>query len=186
MKINLPTLRPAANGKRPVSPPVAAPLPAGGPVGAAPATVPDDFWQVDEDEVFQPTDDTFYQMSVDVFFNARHFVSFQGEPGPEHPHSYRLQATCRTQGLVRDDHMVMGFQFLRQAMTRVVHAYNNQLLNRLPPFKHLQPTTEVLAVIIFQQLDRLLADLGVVLMTITVWESPTESITYGRNRQAPA
>jgi 6-pyruvoyltetrahydropterin/6-carboxytetrahydropterin synthase len=122
-------------------------------------------------------------MSVDVFFNARHFVSFGGEAGPEHTHSYRLQAACRTQGLAREEQVVIGFRSLRQSMTQVVNAYNNQLLNRLPPFKHLQPTTEVLAAILFRQLDRLLIDLGLVLMTITVWESPTESITYGRNSE---
>lgn len=151
--------------------------------GAPKNIVPADFWDIDDADVFQLSDTTFYQMSVDVFFNARHFVSFRGESGPEHTHSYRLQATCRTQGLERDDHVVIGFQFLRQSMTQVVNAYNNQLLNRLPPFKNLQPTTEVLAAVLFRQLDRLLIDLGLVLMTITVWESPTESITYGRNSE---
>lgn len=142
--------------------------------------VPEEFWRFDEAEVIQRSEDVFYQMSVDVFFNARHYVSFQGNPGPEHSHSYRLQANCRTQGLAGEDHMVIGFQFLRQTMIQVVNAYNNQLLNRLPPFKNLQPTTEVLAAILFRQLDRLLIELGLVLISITVWESPTEAITYGR------
>ncbi len=152
--------------------------------GEAENAVPDEFWRIDEAEVIQLSENTFYQMSVDVFFNARHYVSFQGNPGPEHAHSYRLQATCRTQGLAREDHMVIGFQFLRQTMIQVVNAYNNRLLNRLPPFKNIQPTTEVLAAILFRQLDRLLIDLGLVLISITVWESPTEAITYGRNSDA--
>jgi 6-pyruvoyl-tetrahydropterin synthase len=155
--------------------------------GRAPAVAetPDDFWSIDEEALFHAGEDTYYQISTDVFFNARHFVSFGGRAGPEHTHSYRLQATCRTQGLDREEQVVVGYHYLRQKMTLVVNAYNNQLLNALPPFNHLQPTTEVLAGILFQQLDRLLVDRDLMLISVTVWESPTEAITYGRTGYGP-
>lgn len=149
------------------------------------ATTPHDFWDVNEEALFRPSGDTYYQISTDVFFNARHFVSFGGRAGPEHTHSFRLQATCQTQGLDRDDQVVIGYHILRQKTTLVANAYNNQLLNSLPPFRQLQPTTEVLAAILFQQIDRLLVDLGLALISVTLWESPTEAITYGRHGRGP-
>jgi 6-pyruvoyltetrahydropterin/6-carboxytetrahydropterin synthase len=142
---------------------------------------PADFWAIDERALFHPRDDTFFQISTDVFFNARHFVVFGNRQGPEHTHSFRLQATCRSQGLDREEQVVVGYHHLRQRMTQVVNAYNGQLLNELPPFRRLQPTTEVLTAVLFQQLDRLLLDLGLVLMSITVWESPTEAISFSRH-----
>jgi 6-pyruvoyl-tetrahydropterin synthase len=148
---------------------------------AADSALPEDFWRIDEAAALRLSERTFYQVSLDVFFNARHAVTFQGRAGPEHAHSYRLQATCRVQGLAREDPVVVGYEFLRQKMTRVVSAYNNQLLNALPPFQTLQPTTEILAAVLFRQLDRLLLELGLVLTSITIWESPTEAITYSRD-----
>jgi 6-pyruvoyltetrahydropterin/6-carboxytetrahydropterin synthase len=145
------------------------------------SAIPDDFWYIDEEAVLRPSESTFYQMSIDVFFNARHYVIFQGLLGPEHAHSYRLQATCRSQALAHKDQVVIGYQFLRQKMVQLVNAYNNQVLNDLPPFKNLQPTTENLTAILFQQLDRLLQEFELGLISITVWESPTEAITYTRD-----
>ncbi len=167
-------------------PPRTTPSAAGNAHALEAATTPDDFWTIDEEALFHPSGDTYYQISTDVFFNARHSVSFSGRAGPEHTHSFRLQATCQTQGLDREDQVVIGYHILRQKTTLVANAYNNHLLNTLPPFRQLQPTTEVLTAILFQQIDRLLADLGLALMSVTLWESPTEAITYGRHGRGPA
>jgi 6-pyruvoyltetrahydropterin/6-carboxytetrahydropterin synthase len=59
----------------------------------------------------------------------------------------------------------------------VASAYNNQFLNELPPFQRIQPTTENLTAVVFQQLTRTLQDLPVELVSVTVWDSPTEAIT---------
>ena len=75
---------------------------------------------------------------------------------------------------------MVGFSVIYDRMNQMVKAYNNQLLNDLPPFCRLRPTTENLAAILFQQLDRRLQDLPVELTGVTLWESPTKAITYQR------
>ena len=141
-------------------------------------SVPEGFWDVDIERILQAPEGFVYEITLDMFFNARHFVVMNGVPGEVHTHSYRLQVRCRSRQLEQDSHVVVGYTAIRERMKQVVSAYNNQLLNDLPPFQRLQPTTENLAAVLFQQLERLLADLPVELVGVTVWESPTESVAF--------
>jgi 6-pyruvoyltetrahydropterin/6-carboxytetrahydropterin synthase len=143
-------------------------------------TLREDFWLIDEEAVLNPPLDQCYKMAIDIFFNARHFVREEEGAGGEHAHSYRLQVHCQSQSLSTKDHSVVGFSVVYNHMNLVVRAYNNCLLNDLPPFRQLRPTTENLAAILFQQLERQLLDLPVDLTGVTLWESPTKAITYQR------
>jgi 6-pyruvoyl-tetrahydropterin synthase len=145
---------------------------------APPSTeTPDDFWQIDEAAVLHPPDGLIYELSMDLFFNATHSVIIEGQAGPLHTHSYRLQVRCRSGALTSQNHVVVTYQVLRQRVRLVTAAYNNQVLNDLAPFRNLQTTTENLTAVIHQQLSRLLEDLPVELRQITIWESPTEAVT---------
>ncbi|KPL88631.1 hypothetical protein SE16_07810 [Ardenticatena maritima] len=141
-------------------------------------SLPEGFWDVDIERILKAPEGFVYEITLDMFFNARHFVVMNGVPGEVHTHSYRLQVRCRSRQLEQDSHVVVGYTAIRERMNQVVSAYNNQLLNDLPPFQRLQPTTENLAAVLFQQLERLLADLPVELVGVTVWESPTESVAF--------
>jgi 6-pyruvoyltetrahydropterin/6-carboxytetrahydropterin synthase len=140
--------------------------------------LPEDFWQIDGAEIFQPCSGAGYEIALDIFFNARHHVTMEGHRGPEHAHSYRLQVRCRSQSLAQDDHVVIGYHTLREHIQLVAHAYNGQSLNDLPPFQQIQPTTENLTAVIYQQLVRTLRNLPIKLVGVTIWDSPTEAITY--------
>ncbi|GIV95562.1 MAG: hypothetical protein KatS3mg057_0219 [Herpetosiphonaceae bacterium] len=137
------------------------------------------FWEIDEGFVTSLPPGLFYEIVMDVFFNARHYVVVGGRTGPIHSHSYRLQVACRSWSLTEQEHIIVGYAPLRERLEQVVEAYNNHLLNELPPFRRLQPTTENLAAVLFQQLSHVLKDLPIKLISVTVWESPTISITIG-------
>ena len=145
--------------------------------------LPADFWQVDEAAVLHPPADSNYEMTIDEFFNATHFVTINGTTGPVHAHSYRLRVRCFSRMLSEENQVVVGYQVLVKRVVSLVGAYNGNLLNDLPPFHHLQPTTENLVGVIFHQLARMLEDLPITLASITVWEAPTKSISYHRYRQ---
>jgi 6-pyruvoyltetrahydropterin/6-carboxytetrahydropterin synthase len=140
--------------------------------------VPEDFWQIDESEVMRPKDGACYEIAIDIFFNARHHVVIEGRQGPDHAHSYRLQVRCRSRSITNQDHVIIGYHTLRERIRQVASAYNNQSLNDLPPFQKAQPTTENLTSVIHQQLSRSLRDLPISLVSVTVWDSPTEAITF--------
>ena len=149
-----------------------------------PAAMPaPDFWLVDEDQIRDPRSGTCYELFLDTFFQARHWVTISGHPGPVHEHTYRVQVRCRSRALSATDQTIIGYQELREAIRAVATAYDSQLLNALPPFRRLQPTSEIFAAVLFQQLDRLLTPLDLTLTEITLWESPTVAIGYSRPRQ---
>jgi 6-pyruvoyl-tetrahydropterin synthase len=148
-----------------------------GSIATGSAAVADDFWQIEEDSIIRPKDGICYELAIDIFFNARHHVVFDGCRGPDHAHSYRLQVRCRSSNLTVEDQVVIGYQTLRERIRLVASAYNNHNLNDLPPFQRIQPTTENLAAVVYRQLARTLQDLPVELVSVTVWDSPTEAIT---------
>jgi 6-pyruvoyltetrahydropterin/6-carboxytetrahydropterin synthase len=138
---------------------------------------PEAFWEIDEAGIISPRSGICYEIAIDIFFNARHHVTIGGSQGPEHGHSYRLQVRCRSRSLAHQDYIIIGYHTLRERIRIVASAYNNQFLNELPPFKQTQPTTENLTAVIYQQLSRTLRDLPIDLVSVSLWDSPTESIT---------
>ena len=138
-------------------------------------------WAVRKTDVLRPPPGFCYEMILDLFFNARHFVVMDGQQGPEHPHSYRVQVRCRSRALHPQNHVLVGYQELRERVKQVIKAYNGTLLNELPVFRHLQPTTENLAGVLYQQLNVVLKDMPIELVSVTVWESPTEGIVFRRD-----
>ncbi len=141
-------------------------------------------WAVRKTDVLRPPPGFCYEMILDLFFNARHFVMMDGQQGPEHPHSYRVQVRCQSRTLHPKNHVLVGYHELRERVKQVIKAYNGTLLNELPVFRHLQPTTENLAGVLYQQLNVVLKDMPIELVSVTVWESPTEGIVFRRENAA--
>ena len=139
--------------------------------------LPDDFWDIDEPTVLGLFVGHYYELSIDTFFNASHAVMIRGKKGERHTHSYRLSVRCRSKSISGQEQIIIDYTTLRDRVNRVAQAYNNQVLDELPPFKNLKSTTENLTAVLFQQLRRALVGLPVELTSIKVWESPTVSVT---------
>jgi len=135
-----------------------------------------------------------YDLMVDVFFNARHYVAIDGRRGPIHSHSFRLQVRCAGELLDRNQ-CVAGFADIKRAGDQVAAQFGNQLLNEMPIFAGLQPTSECLVTVIAHRISPRLRDLPIRLTSVTLWEAPSVSITYtldqfahqsqGRAQEAP-
>ena len=142
--------------------------------------LPADFWSIDKETVLRPPEGLYYEMGVDMFFTARHCVDLNGHQGPIHNHSYRLRVRFRSRSLSGHDHVIVDYTTVKGRVKQVVEAYNDQFLNHLPPFRRLQPTTENLSAVMFQQIERTVGDLPTELIAVTVWESPTEAVTFAK------
>ena len=144
---------------------------------ANPEQLPEDFWDFDEPAVLGLFVGHYYELSIDTFFNASHTVVIRGRRSQQHTHSYRLCVRCRSKSIAGQEQVIVEYTTLRERVNRVAQAYNNQVLNDLPPFKKIKSTTENLTAVLFQQLKRELKGLPVDLASITVWESPTAAVT---------
>jgi 6-pyruvoyltetrahydropterin/6-carboxytetrahydropterin synthase len=155
-----------------------APVPPPAPQSApSPEPLPEEFWQFGE-ALISPPAGARYDLEMDTYFQARHYVRIAGTAGPIHEHTFRLQISCCHHHLSTDEHVTIGYREVRAAMIRTVSAYDGCLLNELPPFQHVQPTAEVLSHLLYLQLRAMLKPKGVKLTKVTLWESPTVSISY--------
>ena len=121
-----------------------------------------------------------FELSMDSFFGARHFVASDGSVGTPHHHSYRVEASFISAEPDRQG-FVMGFASVRQIVESTVMDYSETLLNTEDPFREMPPTTENLARVFHMKITeklRVLDHPGVTLKHVRVWESPTNSATY--------
>ncbi len=142
----------------------------------------DPFWRIDPQLVlYPPREYASYQLTISVFFNASHFVTFGASTGNMHRHSFHLKVTAMASSLAEDNSLV-PYENLRQIINQIVSAYEGKILNDLPPFRRLQPTIEMLVGVIAQQVNRLACDLPVRIIEVTVMESPTQGVTLILNQ----
>jgi 6-pyruvoyltetrahydropterin/6-carboxytetrahydropterin synthase len=153
------------------------------PESAAPAPA------VARDEIGMAVETAAYQLGVDVFFNARHFVTSGDNPGPMHQHSWRVQVNV-TGNYLNENGMLIGFAEAKQAAQAEATRLNGVILNEIEAFSQMQPTTENVARVLYREIKISLGSLPIRLASVCVWESPTSHIIYKGNEettpQAPA
>jgi 6-pyruvoyltetrahydropterin/6-carboxytetrahydropterin synthase len=120
---------------------------------------------------------SIYTLSIDSFFNARHFVLTQGHPGQIHTHTFRVSVVV-CQKVETSESYVFGFSEFRQIVQAEIDRFNGTLLNNVPPFsEQREPTTENLAAVIYQGIAKRLPT-RLQLESVTISESPTAHVTY--------
>ena len=144
-------------------------------------TLPEDFWDIDEPAVLGLFVGHYYELSIDTFFNASHTVVIRGKRGQFHTHSFRLSVRCKSKSIAGQEQIIVDYSTLRERVELVAQVYHNQVLNDLPPFKKMKSTTENFTAVLFQQLRRTLKGLPLELTSITLWESPTVSVSLTKD-----
>lgn len=118
-------------------------------------------------------DDNIYSMKLVGFVNARHFVVFNGEAGPVHAHSWQVETEV---DIPREVGKTIEFSRVSQAVSAALVPYENTVLNQVHPFDLIQPTTENIAMYFFNRVYEHLAELGLSLHQLNLWETPTRGI----------
>jgi 6-pyruvoyl-tetrahydropterin synthase len=140
---------------------------------------PRSIWDIDPEMVLNPARaGGVYELSLSCFFNASHQVVMKDSLGQLHRHSYHLRVVGQTEHLMGKDQVVVPYEALRKLMDEIAQAYENTVLNDLPPFQNLQPTTENLVGVIAQQLINLSEGLPLKIVEVNLMESPTQGITF--------
>jgi len=107
------------------------------------------------------------------FEAAHNLVKYHGKCERLHGHTYRL--TVKVEGPLNEEDMVMDFAELKKMVEdRVIKKLDHSYLNEL--FE--QPTTERVAIWIWEQLSGPLRECGVRLVEIELWETETSGVVY--------
>jgi len=128
-----------------------------------------------EKELNQAAQIPLYELGVDAFLNARHYVS--GERGKAHPHSWRIQA--RVSGSpVEGEGTLIGFAEIKEILQKQLAPFRDKLLNQVRPFDTVMPTTENIAAYFYEKIAPEFSQPGLRLESLSVWESPTNYVVF--------
>ncbi len=94
-----------------------------------------------------------------------------------HGHNYRIRVTVRGRELDQLG-MLVDFAELKRICREVLARFDHQLLNDLPEFQTVAPTSERLARLIFTEVAGKLAASPVEIYEVSVYESEVARATY--------
>lgn len=94
-----------------------------------------------------------------------------------HGHNYRITVTVRA-GKLDEVGIAFDFRKLKSEMDEVLGSYDHCNLSELPEFADINPTSEVLAMHIFQQMGSRFNTEHVKIAKVKVEESDTSACTY--------
>lgn len=114
-----------------------------------------------------------YSFKLVAFVNARHFVTFGEKSGPVHAHSWQVQIDAHVPAERAE---LVAFAKILDQVKKVMGFYENKVLNEVFPFDRIHPTTENISLYFFNRLEDVLAEVGLSLGKVTVWETPTRGI----------
>ncbi|MBL1215884.1 MAG: 6-carboxytetrahydropterin synthase [Planctomycetes bacterium] len=117
-----------------------------------------------------------YQLSICASFHAEHALLLKGEREPLHAHTWQVTATVSGPSL-DEDGLLCDFHDLETLLQRIVAPFDHGNLNRIPPFDAHNPSAELVARHIAQQMAHQLPQ-GISLESVSVTEAPGCTATY--------
>lgn len=130
-------------------------------------------------------------ISVETSFKASHSIVMNGKHEANHAHPWKVQAQFEARKLDKDG-ITVDFAVLNKTLKDLAKKIAGKKIDRIPPFNKINPTTEQIARWFFEGLSqyrfsqcrvltkRSLMQRKPVLLNVTVWEGPENSITYRR------
>ena len=119
-----------------------------------------------------------YQVSIELHFDAAHFLrDYQGKCEALHGHRFKVVATVESPQL-NDIGLAYDFTELKQKLGEIIDVFDHTCLNDLPPFDRINPSSENIAVTIYDALKQKISDAPASLTHIEVWESPQSRVVY--------
>ncbi|MEO0715549.1 MAG: 6-carboxytetrahydropterin synthase [Planctomycetota bacterium] len=121
-----------------------------------------------------------YELTVEARFSAAHAIMISGTREPVHGHDWLVTATIAGDELDADG-LLCDFHTVEDTLKNIVRPFRSMNLNEVAPFDTVNPTAELVAKHIFDELhDRLDAALAphATVRSVRVTEAPGCAATY--------
>lgn len=119
-----------------------------------------------------------YEISVEMDFDAAHALrGYQGKCEKLHGHRFKVVASVKGNKL-NEIGLAYDFTLLKKQLGEILADYDHTNLNDTAPFNRINPSSENIAVAIYQKLQEKLAGAPVAIDSIEVWESPQNRVRY--------
>ena len=119
-----------------------------------------------------------YQISIEQHIDAAHFLrGYRGKCEALHGHRFRIVAKVQSPQL---DEIGIAYDFaeLKRHLADILSRFDHTCLNDVPPFDKINPSSENIAVTIYEELKPKLTGAPVTISSIEVGESPLTGVTY--------
>ena len=119
-----------------------------------------------------------YQVSVEQHFDAAHFLrGYRGKCEAMHGHRFQVVVKVKSAEM-NDIGIAYDFVELKQQLRDILASFDHACLNDVPPFDTINPSSENIALTIYNELQPKLAGAPVALSSVEVWESPQNRVAY--------
>lgn len=118
-----------------------------------------------------------YRVSVtDSFSSAHQLKGYQGKCEEIHGHNWKVEV--EVEGTELDEiGLLIDFGELKKILKEVIQELDHRMLNDLPVFREINPSSEHLARYIYHRIREALPK-GISIHTIAVWESENSRAIY--------
>ena len=119
-----------------------------------------------------------FDVEIRRTFSAAHQLKgYDGDCRNLHGHNYNVIAVVRTNTL-NDIGIALDFKRLKAALDEILDGYDHKNLSELPDYAEINPTSEVMAMKIYQRLSAVINDGVVKVYSIRIEESANSGCTY--------
>ena len=119
-----------------------------------------------------------FKISVEQSFDAAHSLrNYGGKCEAMHGHTFRAVVTIKATKL-NDIGLAYDFTVLKKHLNEILAAFDHHNLNEVPPFDKMNPSSENLAIEIFNRIKLKFSEESVAPDSVEVWESATSRVIY--------
>ena len=121
-----------------------------------------------------------FTVRVEARFEAAHFLrEYRGISEPLHGHSYKVEAELTARGGGVDaDAIAVDFVSAKKKLEALAKTLDYGCINDVPPFTEVNPSAENIAEWFSRELQSAVDDENAVVVAVTIWEGPVNSVTY--------
>ena len=119
-----------------------------------------------------------YEVTIIKSFSAAHLLSEIGGKCEElHGHNFKVEVTVGSPEL-NSEGILIDFRLLKKWLKDILDQMDHQHLNDLPFFKDKNPSSENIACFLYREMQSKVANSGIKMLRVKVWESETAAVTY--------
>ncbi len=111
------------------------------------------------------------------FSSAHNLIGYKGKCEELHGHSWKVEARFQKDSL-NNIGISVDFTLLKAKLKTVLKKGDHGHLNKLDIFKKQNPSAENIAGFIYAKLKSSIKEKGLILKSVSVWESDTSCATY--------
>ena len=119
-----------------------------------------------------------YEIAVEKHFDAAHFLrGYRGKCEAMHGHRYRVVVKIKATQL-DDIGLAYDFTELKRHLNDILSRFDHTCLNDVSPLDKIAPSSENIAVTLYNALQPRFSGTVAKLVCVEVWESPTTGVIY--------